>query len=360
LSPSTRRLFRLLADSRASEQDWRKAYRLAFALLRQDIDLHPNGRMPSEVFEAAAASTRAAAAECLPLGMALTMHLYPLCALRCVPLPWWTPANYRRHRLLQAIDRHGLILANAGSERVQGRQVPVSIARVPGGVQVDGAFDYVSLASVADLVLFSAPTSDGRNLFCIADLRAGSARVGAPRFSGSMKVADTCPLTFERHLVPTGRFASIPADVALDCMTQYQRSWFQLLAGEAHLARMETLRKRWQMPRTPEDLMRANELALLRDYARRLLNDPAKPTAMRALANVTAAFKLRISWQCQSLADELRDDDPESAAELRFLQRQPTADDRILRSIASPDQPFVIDQRHAALAGAPHAAKAAT
>ena len=360
MSPSTRRLFHLLAESQAPEQDWRKAYRLAFALLRQDIDLHPNGRTPSEVFEAAAASTRAVAAECLPLGIALTMHLYPLCALRCVPLPWWSPANYRRHRLLHAIDSHGLILANAGSERVQGRQAPVSLARVPGGVQVDGDFDYVSLASVADLVLFSAPASDGRHLFCIADLRAVSVRVGAPRFGGSMKVSDTCPVTFERHFVPAERFASIPGDIALDCMTQYQRSWFQLLAGEAHLARLETLRKRWQTPRTPEDHMRLNELALLRDYARRLLNDPANATAMCSLGRVTAAFKLRISWQCQSLADELRDEDAESAAELRFLQRQPTADDRILRSIASFDQPFVVDQRHAALAGAPHAAKAAT
>jgi alkylation response protein AidB-like acyl-CoA dehydrogenase len=360
LSPSTERLFRLLAQTQAPEHDWRKAYRLAFAMLRQEMDLHPNGRAPSDVFEAAAATTRAVAAGCLPLGMALTMHLYPLCALRCVPLPWWSPANYRRHRLLHTIDRHGLILANAGSERVQGRQAPVSLTRLDGGVQVDGAFDYVSLANVADLLLFSAPTIDGQHLFCITDLRAESARIGAPRFAGNMKLSDTCSLAFERHRVSAGSFVMIPGDAALDCMTQYQRSWFQLLASEAHLARLDHLRQRWQMPRRPEDLAGLNELALLRDYALRLLDDAGRPAAMRSLAHVTAALKLRVSWQCRAMADALHDIDASAASELCFLQRQPTADERILRSLASPDQPLVVDQRHLALAGGAHAAKAAT
>ena len=39
----------------------------------------------------------------------------------------------------------------------------------------------VSLAHVADLVLFSAPTTEGQQVFCIADLRAESVRVGSPR-----------------------------------------------------------------------------------------------------------------------------------------------------------------------------------
>jgi hypothetical protein len=306
-------------------------------MLRQDLELHPRGHTPAEVFDATARAVRGIAAECLPLGMALTMHLYPLCALRCLPLPAWSLANIRRHRLLHAIDRHGLILANAGSERVHGRQAPIKLTQEAGGVRIDGAFDYVSLAHVADLVLFSAPSAEGQQVFCIADLRAKSVRVGSPRFAGNMKLSDTCSITFERHLVPS-RWLAIPGEAALDCATRYQRCWFHLLAGEAHLARLEGLRQRWQLARTPQDLACLNELRLLREYALRLLDGARKPAEMDSLARVSAAFKLRTSWQCQAVGESLRHLDADSAAELRFLARQPTADERILRNIASSEQ----------------------
>jgi hypothetical protein len=334
LSPSTERLFRLLAAAPATDAGWCDAYRQAFAMLRQDLDLHPRGRTPAEVFEAAASSLRGVAAECLPLGIALTMHLYPLCALRCLPLPPWSLASVRRHRLLRAMDRHGLILANAGSERVRGRQAVIELTPESDGVRIDGAFDYVSLAHVADLVLFSAPTTAGQQVFFIADLRADSVRVGSPRFDGNMRLTDTCSITFDRHLVPS-RWLAIPGEAALDCATRYQRCWFHLLAGEVHLARLERLRQRWQLVRTPEDLASLNELRLLREYALRLLDGARKPAGIDSLAQVSAAFKLRTSWQCQAVAESLCHLDADSAAELRFLARQPTADDRILRNLAS-------------------------
>lgn len=355
----------LLVEADAPPADWRRAWRLAFAQLRQEVDLHPSGATPAALFESAARSTRLVAAECLPLAMGLVMHLYPLCALRRIPLPWWSTANYRRHRLLRAIDREGLILANAGSERVTGTQSPVTLTRSNGGVLIDGVFDYVSLANVADLVLFNAPLVNGASLFCIAGIRASTARVGAPRFSGSLRLSDTCSLSFERHRVSTGHMALIPDDSALGCMTQYQRSWFQLLAGEAHLARLEWLRKRWQLPRTPEEIVSFHELALLREYSLRLLDEATQPQAIEKLASVTSSLKLRISWHCQSMAAALQEWDPAAAAELGFLQRQPTADDRILRGICelSASQPLVVDQRHPALrahlAARRHAAKPA-
>jgi len=121
------------------------------------MNLHPAESTASATFEAAAQTARAVAAECLPLGIAVVMHLYPLCALRCVPLPWWSAANLRRALLLRAIDRGALILANAGSERAAGAHAPVTLTRAGNGVRVDGAFEYMSLAHVADVVMFSAP-----------------------------------------------------------------------------------------------------------------------------------------------------------------------------------------------------------
>src|SRR5688500_9663510 len=111
---------RLLTDANVPDADWRKAYRLAIAQLRGEVDLHPVASTPGAIFEAAAATARTVAAECLPLGLGLVMHLYPLCALRCIPLPWWSAGHYRRQRVLRDIDRHELMLANAGSERSAG------------------------------------------------------------------------------------------------------------------------------------------------------------------------------------------------------------------------------------------------
>ncbi len=342
LSPSTRKLAHWLAGSPVPAEDWTTTFRRVFAQLRSEVDLHPVAATPSVTFEAAARTARTVAAEFLPLGMGLVMHLYPLCALRCVPLPWWSPAHFRRQRLLRDIDGRSLILANAGSERAAGAQAPVALTRTHEGVRVRGRFDYVSLANVADLVLFSAPLEGGTaSRFCIADLHPDT-RIGAPGFSGSMRLSDTCPVSFDDQLLPPGRFVVVPAGSALGCMTQYQRGWFQLLSGEAHLARMEFLRRRWRLPCADGETASHNELALLREYAKRLLDEAAHGQVAR-LARVTAAMKLRISWLAQSLAAIIQDFDPVAADELRFLKRQPTSDDRILRSIGvAPNRERVV------------------
>ena len=144
-------------------------------------------------------------------GSPIVMHLYPLCALRCVPLPWWSAANLRRALLLRAIDRRSLILANAGSERAAGAHAPVTLTRTRDGVRVDGTYEYMSLAHVADVVMFSAPLAGSpAPMFCAADLSGESVRIGTSRFGGSMRLSDTCSVTFDNHRVPTHRCTEIP------------------------------------------------------------------------------------------------------------------------------------------------------
>jgi hypothetical protein len=306
-----------------------------FERLRAEMDLHPAESTASATFEAAARTTREIAAACLPLGIAVVMHLYPLCALRCVPLPWWSAAHLRRSLLLRAIDRRALILANAGSERAAGAHAPVTLERTRGGVRVDGTYEYMSLAHTADIVLFSAPLAGSpHTVFCAADLRDESVCVGASRFAGSMSLSDTCSVTFANHRVPSHRYILIPNEGALNCMAQYQRSWFQLLLGEGYLARIERLQEQWSLPRPTEQIASLNELARLREYALRLLNESAAPSAVESLSRVTAAMKLRISWHAQSTAAALRSVDDTSAGELGYLRLQPTSDERILKALS--------------------------
>jgi len=280
-------------------------------------------------------TARTAAADCLPLGIALVMHLYPLCVLRCVLMPWFSQANFRRSKLLRAIDSQSLVLANAGGERAAGAHEPVTLTRTRDGVRADGIYDYVSLANVADIVLFCAPLAGGGNVVCAADMRDASVRIGAPRFRGSMRLSDTCSVTFQNHFIPADRTIEVSSESALQCMAQYQRSWFQLLLGEGYLARMERLHRQWDLPRPIEQLASLNELTQLREYSLRLLDDCASPKAVDSLSRVTAAMKLRISWLAQSTATTVRSRDETAANELGYFRLQPTSDDRILRSIGA-------------------------
>lgn len=320
----------------AGDAAWSDTFRRGFGRLRRELQLHPAGSPASVAFEAAARTARSVAAECLPLGVALVMHLYPLCVLRCVPLPWWSTASRRRARLLRAIDRDGWVLANAGSERSAGAHAPVMLTRTPDGIRIDGTYDYVSLAHVADVVLFCAPLAGGAtSLFCAADLRSESVRIGANRFDGSMRLADTCPVTFVNQRLPADRCIEIPTATALQCMARYQRSWFELLLGEAYLARIERLRDRCRLPESMDRRASVNELAQLREYALRLLDDAASSRSLQSLSRVSATMKLRISWLAQATAGAVRNLDEAAARELEFLRRQPTSDDRILAALAA-------------------------
>jgi hypothetical protein len=325
LSPSTER-------SAAPGADVRQR----FDRLRSGLALHPAEGTAAETFESAARTARAVAADCLPLGLALVMHLYPLCVLRCVSLPWFSQAAHRRARLLHAIDSRSLILANAGSERSAGAHAPVTVTRTSDGVRVDGTYDYVSLANVADVVLFSAPlVGSPGTVFCAADLRGASVRIGSARFSGSMRLSDTCGVTFVNHRVPAERTLVVPSESAFNCIAQYQRSWFHLLLGESYVARIERLQREWDLPRPAETIATFNELALLRSYALRLLADATTPAGADALCRVTSALKLRISWLAQATAAAVRPRDETAAQELGYLRLQPTSDDRILRSLGA-------------------------
>jgi len=273
---------------------------------------------------------------CLPLGIAIVMHLYPLCVLRCVPLPWWRQGAFRRSRLLRIINSRALILSNAGSERATGAHPPVTLTRTHDGIRVDGTYDYVSLANVADLVLFSAPLADSsRNVFCAVDLRGESVNIGDGKFSDSMRLSDTCSVTFDKHRVAPDCYIEVPNSATLSCMAQYQRSWFHLLLGEGYLARIEHLRRRFGLARPVELIASLNELAHLREYALRLLDGTTAPSNVELLSRVTAAIKLRISLHAQSTVAAISSFDETAAAELRFLARQPTSDARILRSIGA-------------------------
>jgi hypothetical protein len=323
----------------------REVYREGFERLRARLEMYPvSGRPASVTFESAARTARNLAASCLPLGIAVAMHLYPLCVLQCIPLPLLSFARFQRAMLLRRIRNRLLVLANAGSERTRGVH-PSLIARQDAeGIRVDGTFEYMSLATVADVVFFKARLADSNcTVMCAADLRVDSVRIGGWRFSGSMRLSDTSSVTFAGHRVPHGRYVFVADDEVLRCSSDYQRCWFHLFLADLYLARLERLHRVWGLPRSAEQIMSLNELSQLRDYALRLLDDFSSGSDVQPLKKATSAMKLRVSLMAQSTMTSLRGREAltpadalqlrADASELGYIKSQPTADELILRSI---------------------------
>jgi hypothetical protein len=334
-------------NAAGSESAARDAYRVTFNRLRVQLPLHPlSDSRPSSVFESAAAPARLLGVNCLPLAMAVVMHLYPLCALQCFPIPLLSAARFRRALLLQEIRQHSLILANVGGERTRGVDPPLVATTTADYLRLDGSCDYMSLASVADLVLCRAESADGRGtVLCAVDLQADSIHVGPWKFGGSMRLSDTSSVEFRGHRVPRGRHLTIADDAGMQCIAAYQRSWFHLLLAEIHLARLERLRRDWCLPPTADQLATLDEVAHLRRHSLRLLDDFSTGDDPAALTDATATLKLRTSLLAQAAMADLRSckdryagraESLEAAAqELGYIRFQPTADDKILQRLGS-------------------------
>jgi len=313
------------ADERAA----RHAYRRSFNQLRAQLPMYPVGSRPSEVFEQAAQAVRPLGASCLPLAIAVAMHLYPFCVLQCVPIPLLSVARLKRAMLLQRIRNRSLILANTGSERSNGTTTPPIASRASDGIRIDGRCEYLSLSSVADIVLFKAQLADSNHaVLCAADLRARTVRIGPWKFSGEMELSDTSTVTFVDHRVPNGHYLVVPDDAGLGCISDYQRAWFHLFIAEIYLARVEHLRCTWELPATGAG---RSEVARLRHRSLQLLDDFHAGADVAPLTRTTAALKLRVSMMSQMTAAALRGRGlAAQAGGLGYIKSQPTADAKIL------------------------------
>jgi hypothetical protein len=338
-------------DCAADEPAARAAYREGFERIRSRLEMYPpSGRPASAVFESASRTARSLASGCLPLGLGVAMHLYPLCVLQCLPLPLLSFARFQRAVLLRTVRNGSLILAIAGGERTRGAEPTVVARQDAEGLRIDGTFEYMSLATVADVVLFKTRLENARSTaLCAAELRGGSVRVGAWKFSGSMRLSDTSPVTFAGHRIPPGRYVLVDDGQALRCTSDYQRCWFHLFLADVYLARLERLLHAWGLARSAEEIMSLNELSQLRSYALRLLDDFSPGSDILPLTKSTSALKLRVSQMAQSTMAALRGREERTpadagrlradASELGYIQRQPTADEVILRSIGALSGP---------------------
>ena len=176
LSPSTEH-----RDDRALARDELRADAFGHGFeLRAELNLHPAESTAAATFAAAAQTARSVAADCLPLGIAIVMHLYPLCALRCVPLPWWSAANLQAHPA-PACHRPPLADPRQCRQRARRRRACARDA------DAHCAVAFASTAPMNTCRSRTSPTSccSARRspaataaMFCAADLHGDSVRIG--------------------------------------------------------------------------------------------------------------------------------------------------------------------------------------
>lgn len=177
----------------------------------------------------------------IPFGIAACMHLYMLAAIAKFPLSD-VPMQQSRAQFLSQVRQHRLLLANSGSDanlRSSNHEHSGTRALLQDGrVIVNGEKTFVTMASVADLLIFTAAeASSGQMLSLYTQLRDNPAlRLQAP-LDGIFARSGTHSVQF--HNLSLGLENVISgvgaADAAFQVAHLYQRSWFQGLVGAVYL-----------------------------------------------------------------------------------------------------------------------------
>lgn len=171
-------------------------------------------------------------------GVGATMHLYMLTAFAKMPLVDPVLCE-RRAEFIDWVNRECLLIANTGSDdrhrsNNAGRSATVAIP-VDGGYRVNGAKTFLSLAEVADLLLFTAEIPNRGLSFFVTPLKHPAIRIGPPHFDAAFPL-HTYSVLFEDLLIPEAMALTVPEkDGAMTRVHAFQRALFQSLISAVYL-----------------------------------------------------------------------------------------------------------------------------
>jgi alkylation response protein AidB-like acyl-CoA dehydrogenase len=177
-------------------------------------------------------------AHSVPLAVGLTMHLYMLCALATIPL-LEEAQRVRRRCFLDFLAENRLIVANSGSDSVHRanntRQSTTSAMRTAEGLLVNGQKTFVSLATVADLLIFTAEL-EGRSVSLYTTLKGNpSVQTEESPFGEQMEASGTRSVTIGELRLPEENLVTGDGGVEHAQAHQFQRAWFEALIPAVYL-----------------------------------------------------------------------------------------------------------------------------
>lgn len=177
----------------------------------------------------------------VPLAVGFTMHQYNFAALATLPVPWAPRFEIRRKILVETMESYRSLMAicSLGDNIAHKNQASknVLLARQEDGSLVaNGRKAFTSMASEADLILFSGTILDTDELgLFYADLKTEErVELDKPLFSGAMSLTDTRPINFKELPIKERTILSEDENLTL-YFSYYATAWFETLICATYL-----------------------------------------------------------------------------------------------------------------------------
>lgn len=198
------------------------------------------GRSPETVLRQSFELAQAVGAHSISLGVAAVMHLYMLGALSSFPLDE-PSAKLRRAEMLGLVQEQRWLVANSGSDmevRSANNGRTAMVAELTSeGWRVSGHKTFVSLATEADLLIFTATEkSTGTPISLFTPLRGlNGIRLEESPFPSFLEGTGTRSVIVEALVLPVENAVSGSAGVPFDGAHAFQRMWFCAMVPSVYL-----------------------------------------------------------------------------------------------------------------------------
>jgi alkylation response protein AidB-like acyl-CoA dehydrogenase len=215
-------------------------YETFFSNVRQEGSLFPDfSRYSSvkEIFHEMREMLLNIGGNGIPEGVGSLMHIYMLCSIATMPLS--DPEQISNRELwLKRISQERLLIANTGSERVNRsnntENTVTQAMAVDGGYVVNGEKNFVSLAEVADILIFNANVKGSEGFaFFIVPFDRSSILIKESCFDESLGLR-TYSIEFKELFVDQNMVMKTDSQ-STSLAFLYQRSWFLSLVSSVYL-----------------------------------------------------------------------------------------------------------------------------
>ncbi|MEL6916572.1 MAG: acyl-CoA dehydrogenase family protein [Bacteroidota bacterium] len=198
-----------------------------------------NERNTQMVYDACFKTLHAIGEVSIPVAVALSMHYYVLASMASYPFSKTSKEYWKREMLLHQIKKEGLIIANTGSVRTYtnvSEHKGVTVQRKDGKYLVNGKTPFMSLAGVADYLVFTAELSQGKKAVFFVPSNSEGIYFQDSVFGETMEGSFTKAVSFKDLEVSNAHVLTLDTSEETKCeLLIYQRSWFQALVPAPYL-----------------------------------------------------------------------------------------------------------------------------
>lgn len=175
----------------------------------------------------------------IPEGIAVAMHSYMLSAIATVPLND-SSLETKRSFFLDLVKNNHYLVANTGSDSTTRSnnanlsEVITKAQPVIGGYTITGEKTFVSMANIADLLIFTATLPNGAHGFFVTPLKQEGIKIGKPNFSLNYEL-QTHSIKLDNIFVSEEMALIEHSSTSNSVIHTYQRAWFQSLISAVYL-----------------------------------------------------------------------------------------------------------------------------